>query len=108
MDFYLDIAGVQINDMAIHNKRGDLSGLDGTSSFYFAHTISEIYAIKDDVLKMNDAAGTVDFVDGVAINTRFKGDMDIKHLSFGDTDVSIGKLYWTDIESTTNWIISAH
>lgn len=108
MDFYLDIAGVQIKDMAIHNKRGDLSGLDGTSSFYFAHSIREIYAIKDDVLKMDGATGTVDFVDGIAINTRFKGDMDIKHLSFGDTDVSIGELYWMDIESTTNWVISAH
>lgn len=108
MDFYLDIAGVQIKDMAIHNKRGDMSGLDGTSSFYFAHSIREIYAVRDDVLKMDVTSGTIDFVDGIAINTRFKGDMDIKHLSFGDTDVSIGELYWTDIESTTNWVISAH
>ncbi|WP_197474810.1 hypothetical protein, partial [Oleiphilus sp. HI0079] len=107
MEFYLDIAGVQIRDMAIHNKRGDLTGLDGTSSFYFAHSIREIYAVRNVVPKMR-SDGTVDFVDGIAINTRFKGDMDIKHLSFGDTNKSIGELYWTDIESDTRWVISAH
>lgn len=108
MDYYIDIAGVQIQDMAIHNKRGDLSGLDGTSSFYFAHSITEIYAIRDDVIKMDTVNGTVDFVDGIALNTKFKGDIDIKHLSFGDTGKSIGELYWTDIESETRWVISAH
>jgi hypothetical protein len=107
MEFYLDIAGVQIRDMAIHNKRGDLTGLDGTSSFYFAHSIREIYAVRDVVPKIK-SDGSIDFVDGIAINTRFKGDMDIKHLSFGDTNKSIGELYWTDIESETRWVISAH
>ncbi|WP_197466461.1 hypothetical protein, partial [Oleiphilus sp. HI0080] len=68
MEFYLDIAGVQIRDMAIHNKRGDLTGLDGTSSFYFAHSIREIYAVRNVVPKMR-SDGTVDFVDGIAINT---------------------------------------
>lgn len=115
LDVYIDIAGVQIEDMAIHNDRGDLSGLDGTSSFGFAHSIREIYAIKDDVVKINvgSTGGPVplvsaDLVDGIAINTRFKGDMDIEHLSFGDTGTSIGQLYWTDIESDTRWVISAH
>lgn len=46
--------------------------------------------------------------DGIAINTVFKGDKEIGHLSFGDTGESIGELYWTDIESSTNWTISAH
>jgi len=108
LDVYLDIAGVQISDMAIHNKRGDLSGLDGTSSFYFAHTIREIYAVRDSVLKMDGASGTVEFGDGIALNTKFKGDIDIKHLSFGNTGQSIGELYWTDIESDTRWTISSH
>lgn len=106
MEVYLDIAGIQIKDMSIHNKRGDLSGLDGTSSFYFAHSIREIYAVRESVLKLRN--NTVEFVDGIALNTSFKGDMDIKHLSFGDTDISIGELYWTDIESHTRWTISAH
>lgn len=108
LDMYIDIAGVQIQDMAIHNMRGDLTGLDGTSSFNFAHTIREIYAVRESVLKMDTINGTVNFVDGIALNTRFKGDMDIKHLSFGDTGVSIGELYWTDIESETRWTLSAH
>ncbi|WP_231877466.1 DUF6160 family protein, partial [Oleiphilus sp. HI0043] len=29
LDVYIDIAGVQINDLKIHNHRGDTSGLDG-------------------------------------------------------------------------------
>lgn len=114
LDMYIDIAGVQISDMQIHNKRGDRSGLDGTSSFDFAHSIREIYAVKDAVIKLNSAAGTNgsnnfdDFVDGIAINTRFKGDIDIGHLSFGDTGESIGQIFMTDVESDTRWVISAH
>jgi hypothetical protein len=109
LDVYIDIAGVQITDMAIHNKRGDLSGLDGTSSFSFAHSIREIYAVKDAVLSIPDAvAGGTGYVDGIAINTRFKGDIDIGAISFGDTAASIGKIFITDMESTTNWTISAH
>jgi Family of unknown function (DUF6160) len=115
LDVYIDIAGVQIKDMAIHNERGDLSGLDGTSSFNFAHSIREIYAIKDDVVKVNaginglgNPVASTEFVDGIAINTRFKGDIDIKHLSFGDTDESIGEIYLTDVYSDTRWTISAH
>ncbi len=110
LDVYIDIAGVQINDMRIHNTRGDMTGLDNTSSFNFAHTIREIYAVKDAVLNNTDALvnGDPDYVDGIAINTRFKGDIDIGSISFGNTGESIGSLYFTDIESTTNWTISAH
>lgn len=114
LDVYLDIAGVQISDMKIHNKRGDRTGLDGTSSFDFAHSIREIYAVKDAVLKIDSPAGVngsqnvASYVDGIAINTRFKGDIDIGALSFGDTGTSIGKIYMTDVQSTTNWTISAH
>lgn len=114
LDMYIDIAGLQISDMAIHNKRGDRSGLDGTSSFDFAHSIREIYAVKDAVIKLGSDAGVNgsnnydDYVDGIAINTRFKGDIDIGHLSFGDTGDSIGQIFITDMESDTRWIISAH
>lgn len=109
LDVYLDIAGVQISDMKIHNHRGDLTGLDGTSSFNFAHSIREIYAVKDAVLNLEDlSSGGNGWVDGIAINTRFKGDIDIGAISFGDTGTSIGSIYITDLESTTNWTISAH
>ena len=113
LDVYIDIAGVQINDLAIHNKRGDQTGLDGTSSFDFAHSIREIYAVKDAVLKIDSTAGVngsanvASYVDGIAINTRFKGDIDIGSISFGDTGTSIGSIYITDMQSTTNWTISA-
>ena len=113
LDVYLDIAGVQITDLQIHNKRGDLTGLDGTSSFNFAHSIREIYAVKDAVLKIDSPAGingsanVASYVDGIAINTRFKGDIDIGAISFGDTGSSIGSIYITDMRSTTNWTISA-
>ncbi len=112
MDLYIDIAGVQIKDMEIHNERGDRTGLDGTSSFDFAHSIREIYAVKDavlDVSGMTPGGPIADaYVDGIAINTRFKGDIDINHISFGDTDQSIGKIFITDMTSETNWTISAH
>mgnify|MGYP000695126962 CR=1 FL=1 len=109
LDMYIDIAGVQISDMVIHNERGDRTGLDGTSSFDFAHTVQEIYAVRDLVLNFN-APGTLadKYADGVAINTRFKGDIDIGAISFGDTGKSVGSFYMTDLASTTNWIISAH
>lgn len=109
LDVYLDIAGVQISDLKMHNKRGDRTGLDGTSSFDFAHSIREIYAVKDSVLNLPSLmAGGSAYVDGIAINTRFKGEIDIGAISFGDTGTSIGKIYMTDVQSTTNWTISAH
>lgn len=109
LDVYIDIAGVQISDLEIHNERGDLTGLDNTSSFNFAHSIREIYAVKDAVLNLQDlSTGGNGYVDGIAINTRFKGDIDIGAISFGDTGKSIGKIFITDMQSTTNWVISAH
>jgi len=104
LDVYIDIAGVKIENMKINNTRGDTTGLDGKTSFGFAHSMRNIYAVQDAVL--NALTGT--YVDGIAIDTVFKGDQEIGALSFGNTGVSIGKLYWTDIQSTTNWVISAH
>ena len=118
LELYIDIAGVQLSGIQIHNERGDLTSLntvsyddgtgtivtENTSALGFAHSKRDIFAVKDTVLNL--ALGGMQ--DGIAINTEFKGDIDIGHLSFGDTGVSIGEIYLTDIESTTNWTISAH
>jgi Family of unknown function (DUF6160) len=147
LDVFIDIAGVMIKGLEIHNKRGDTTGLDiayqydaagnialdasgnaltetdasgntvNTSAFGFAHSIREIYAVKDDIVHVTagltgggagPAAAAAELVDGIALNTRFKGDLDIAHLSFGNTDKSIGEIYLTDITSDTRWTISAH
>lgn len=119
LEVYIDIAGVQIRDMKIHNHRGDTTGIDGLNSFGFAHSMRDIYAVKDNVLNVSTLAlapggvastGTnrEGYVDGIAINTVTKFDMDIGHLSFGDTETSIGEIYLTDVVNTTNWTISAH
>ena len=119
LDVYIDIAGVQINDLKIMNTRGDTTGLDGLNAFGFAHSMRDIYAVKDNVLNLNTVAlapggsaptGTnrEGYVDGIAINTTSKFDMDIGSLSFGDTGTSIGEIYLTDVTNTTNWTISAH
>lgn len=121
LDVYLDIAGVLIEDMKINNVRGDVTDLDGNFSFGFAQSKREIYAVRNtaglDLASLNPAligngnpVAVIEAMgrDGVAINTEFKGDMEIGALKFGDTDQSIGALYWTDIESDTKWTISAH
>jgi hypothetical protein len=135
LEVYIDIAGVQIKELSIHNDRGDTTSLnevqlraaDGTlqvdgsgnpimvntTSLGFAHSKRDIYAVKDNVLNLSTLSAptgtnTPGYVDGIAINTRFKGDIDIGHLSFGDTGTSIGKIFITDKTATTNWTISAH
>ena len=113
LDVYIDIAGVALEGIQINNTRGDLSGLDTgdgeKAAFGFAHSERTIYAVKDAVLDVNNKNGGVnDFTDGLALNTRFKGDIDIEAIKFGDTAVSIGSLFLTDMESDTKWTISAH
>jgi hypothetical protein len=140
LDVYIDIAGVRIEDLKIHNNRGDLTGIfteanplaggaqTGTSSFGFAHGTRNIYAVKDNVLNLGRTAATnpaalvalgtgVDltttaradyYVDGIKLQNRFKGDIDIGHLSFGNTGDSIGELYFTDYNVHSNLTISAH
>tara|TARA_R110001592_G_scaffold175466_1_gene414620 strand:- start:43308 stop:44540 length:1233 start_codon:yes stop_codon:yes gene_type:complete len=107
LDVYLDVSGTQISDLEIHNNRGDLSGLNlsttdnsvGNSSFGFAHAQREIYSVKNAVLADDDSTTKAKkkLKDGIAFNTRFKGDIDIKHLSFGDTGISVGKFFITDM-----------
>lgn len=137
LDVYIDIAGVAIKDLAIHNLRGDRTGLnqeinpltglmENTSSYDFAHTQRNIYATKDSVLNpgaggipgLMALAGAPDltsaavrptyYQDGIVLENRFKGDIDIPHLSFGNTGVSIGEIYLTDYTNYTNLTISAH
>ena len=117
LDVYIDIAGVMIKGLKINNVRGDVTGLDGTAAMGFAHSIREIYAVKDDIVHVTTGliggnpsapAATASLVDGIALNTRAKFDMDIDHLSFGDTNQSIGNIYFTDVETDTKWTISAH
>jgi hypothetical protein len=111
MDYYLDIAGIQYKDIKIHNERGDLTGLDGTSSFNFAHSTTELFAVKDAVLQVDEnnlSTLASHYRDGVALNTRFKGDIDIGHTSFGNDGRSVGEFYMTDFENENNMVISAH
>jgi len=126
LDLYIDIAGVRIEDVRIHNERGDLTSLntvtwddngtavtENTSAFGFAHSKREIYAVRGSVLDVKGfllSGGTDPFNSGIAINTQFKGDMDIGAIKFGTeaNSQSIGSLHFTDIQSTTNWTISAH
>ncbi len=110
LDVYLDLKGMQISNLQVHNDRGDLSGLNlnthdnsvGNSSFGFAHAEREIYSIEEsyiDPLKESAADGSPNGKKKKAIlfNTRFKGDIDIEHVSFGDTGRSIGSFYITDM-----------
>ncbi len=115
LDVYIDIAGYQITDLKIHNLRGDLGTMNRnstdtgyTSSFGMAHVKAQVYAVKDTVLNLNSGSPTHSWDDGIAIDAQFKGDVDIGALSFGDTGTSIGELYYTDIQATRNWVISAH
>lgn len=111
LDVYLDLSGIQISNLQIHNNRGDLSGLNldtqdnsvGNSSFGFAHAEREIYSMKEAVLDVIGAEQGTDKSkkktkkDAIAFNTRFKGDLDIQHFSFGDTGESIGEFFITDM-----------
>ena len=108
LDVYIDLKGMQISDLQIHNDRGDLSGLNlethdnsvGNSSFGFAHAMREIYSYEDsstDPLKDSSKDKLKQKKNGIQFNTRFKGDIDIAHVSFGDTGKSIGSFYITDM-----------
>jgi len=126
MEYDFDIIGVRYEKMKIHNNRGNhfmfdfLTQDDYTpspgiaTSHGYAQTNVQIYAVKDNVLRIGSVAGSgggsnrADFVDGIAMDTRFVGDMDIGHLSFGDTGASIGEQLYTDMNFTTNLVISAH
>jgi len=126
MEYDFNIAGIRYEKMRIHNTRRnqwitfDLDQNDvapgfptSTISQSFAQAGTHIYAVKDSVLNLatltsQTGNNPVAYVDGIAMDSRFFGDMDIGHLSFGDTGTSIGELYWTDWDIDTNRVISAH
>jgi len=115
LDYYIDIAGVQVTDVKLHNRRGDLGGLNRnsddtgyTSSFGMLHFKRDMYAVKDAILKLDSGSVPNDWVDGIAWDLQWKGDIDVGALSFGDTGTSIGELYYTDMQVTTNHRWSAH
>lgn len=127
MEYTFDIAGIRYEKMRVHNKRGDFRMFDfltqedyaygapsTATSQGFAQSVVNIWAVKDNVISLNSAAGVnasnnrADYVDGITLDSRFVGDMDIGHMSFGDTHQSIGEQYWTDMDIDTVLTISAH
>lgn len=105
-----------LRDMRIHNERG----LDTLGSFGFASVEQKIGAATDiiptyEALAQHAQASTLTDiqsvgVDGVSfydINVRW--DWDLPHIQFGDTETSIGQVYFTDfVIEGTNLTISAH
>lgn len=125
MDYDFDIVGIRYKGISIGDTRGNTAMFDMfTQEDYpddsitgqsqgFAQTSTHIYAVKDNVLRVGAAAGgsgtnRANFVDGITIDSRFNGDMDIWHLSFGDTNTSIGSLHYTDMDIDTVLTLSAH
>jgi hypothetical protein len=121
MEYDFNIAGIRYEKISIHNNRGrkDMydfltqkdyvdTGVGIGDSQGYAQANTQIYAVKDDVLNIGAIGDRANYVDGVAMDNRFMGDMDIGHLSFGDTAQSIGSLYYTDIDVTSHHVISAH
>ena len=126
MQYDFNIIGARYEKISIHNNRGNFESFDFlTQKSYtpgpnvattqgFAQANTQIYAVKDTVLNAGSAAGLngganiANYTDGIAMDNRFQGDMDIGHLSFGDTNVSIGKQFFTDMNIRTNWVVSGH
>jgi hypothetical protein len=100
--------GLTLKDMRIHNERGK----DTLGSFGFASVEAKIGAAMGILNTMDQLATTTadTRVDGQAIyDVNIKWDWDLPHISFGDTDQSIGKVYFTDFHITdTSIVISAH
>ena len=105
MDMDINIAGVSIRDMKVHNNRGDITGLNGSDSLGFAHAKLTIAAVTDGV--KNTVIGGDD-VDGISINLGFKGDVDVTGIKFGDSSASIGSVYMTDVVVDATVVVSAH
>ena len=122
MEYDFNIVGVRYEGMKIHNHRGNLGYFNNeqqdhsalSTSQGFAQSSSHIYAVRDSVLRIgkaenaNGSNNPAHYVDGIGFQSRFRGDMDIGHLSFGDSGASIGEQYYTDMDFGTNRIIAAH
>ena len=98
-----NFAGVQINDLQIHNTRGN----DTVGHFGFASAKAKIASASG--IKNSDI-NTSTPVDGIAIyDVELRMDMDIGAISFGDTGTSIGSVYFTDlVVDNTSLVVSAH
>lgn len=120
MEYDFDIAGIRYEGIEIGNSRGRTEMFDmftfedyvfapgvGTTQS-FAQSATHLYAVKDDVLHIGTNGDRPNFTDGIKIESRLIADMDIDHLSFGDTGRSIGMLRYTDMDYRTNMVISAH
>lgn len=94
-----------LRDMRVHNERG----FDTLGSFGFASVESKIAAAKG-IMAHNSDYATMTRVDGQAIyDINVKWDWDLPHISFGDTGVSIGEVYFTDFHiDNTSLVLSAH
>ena len=122
MEYDFDIVGIRYEKISIHNNRGNKEMFDFlTQKTYtpsplvatsqgFAQANTQIFSVKDAVLTVGSPGGQnpENYSDGIAMNTRFRGDMDIGHLSFGDTGKTIGSLFYTDMDFLTNRTISGH
>ena len=121
MEYDFDIAGIRYEQIRIGNTRGRTQMFDmftfedytgavptiGTTQS-FAQSATHLYAVKDNVLHLGTSGDRPNFSDGIKIESRLIADMDIDHLSFGDTGRSIGQLRYTDMDYRTNMVISAH
>lgn len=106
MDMDIDVAGVSIRDMKVHNSRGDTTALNGTTdSLGFAQAQMTIAAVTDNV--KNTVIGGAD-VDGISIGFGFKGDVDVTDIKFGDSAATIGSVYMTDVVVDATVVVSAH
>lgn len=128
MDMTVDIAGVTMTGMKIHNNRGesgiqqfDASGAivnktnaagNNIETFGFAHAEGSIRA--DRIVARTKLTPT-DFapgseVEGIAMNLAFSGDMDMENINFGAgaAGTNIGSVYMTDIVVDASMTISAH
>ncbi len=101
--------GLTLRDMRIHNMRGN----DTLGSFGFASIESKMASaegILPTVANLDPSQGLGQLVDGQAIyDINVKWDWDLPHVSFGDTGMSIGQVYFTDFKiHDTSIVMSAH
>jgi len=98
--------GYTLRDMRIHNERGG----DTLGSFGYASFQSKIAAASGILATVSDFSPTNEYVDGQAIyDININMDWDLPHISFGDSNQSIGEVYFTDLVfKNTSLVISAH
>ena len=109
LDRSLTTSLLVLRDMRIHNERG----ADTLGSFGFASFESKTGAatdILDNLDAIVDSGLANTRADGMAIyDINVKMDWDLPHISFGDTNQSIGEVYYTDLQIyDTSLVISAH